>query len=67
MAQTLTSFRRPLASNREPYETCRLYALPYVGNSQLFYRKDLFDKHSLKEPATWDDVLAARTIEEKET
>jgi len=58
-----------LALCREPYETGRLYALPYVGNSQLFfYRKDLFDKHSLKEPATWDDVLtAARTIQEKET
>src|SRR5213075_2812199 len=43
--------------------------LPYVGNSQLFfYRKDLFQKHSLKEPATWDDVLAAaKTISEQET
>ncbi|HYK21647.1 MAG TPA: extracellular solute-binding protein, partial [Pyrinomonadaceae bacterium] len=45
------------------------YALPYVGNSQLFfYRKDLFEKYSLKEPATWNDVLAAaKTIQEKET
>ncbi|HEU5130681.1 MAG TPA: extracellular solute-binding protein, partial [Pyrinomonadaceae bacterium] len=43
--------------------------LPYVGNSQLFfYRKDLFEKHSLNPPATWDDVLAAaKTIQEKET
>ena len=31
------------------------YALPYVGNSQLFfYRKDL-----VSAPATWSDVLAA--------
>lgn len=57
-----------LALCRHPYQTGALYALPYVGNSQLFfYRKDLFDKHGLKEPATWDDVLnAAKTIQEKE-
>lgn len=53
---------------RHPYETGALYALPYVGNSQLFfYRKDLFKKHNLKEPATWDEVLtAAKTISEGE-
>src|SRR6185369_8776152 len=58
-----------LALCRHPYETGSLYALPYVGNSQLFfYRKDLFEKHGLKEPSTWDDVLtAAKTIQEKET
>ena len=57
-----------IALCRHPYQTGPLYALPYVGNSQLFfYRKDLFEKHSLKEPATWQDVLtAARTIQEKE-
>jgi multiple sugar transport system substrate-binding protein len=45
---------------REPYRTGTYYALPYVGNSQLFfYRQDLFDKHGLAAPATWDDVLAA--------
>jgi len=45
---------------RAPYRTCVFYALPYVGNSQLFfYRKDLFDKHGLAAPATWNDVLAA--------
>jgi multiple sugar transport system substrate-binding protein len=54
---------------RNPYQTGTLYALPYVGNSQLyFYRKDLFQKHNLKEPATWDDVLvAAKLISEQET
>lgn len=54
---------------RHPYQTGTLLALPYVGNSQLFfYRKDLFQKHNLKEPATWDDVLAAaKTISEQET
>jgi len=54
---------------RNPFQTGALYALPYVGNSQLFfYRKDLFQKHGLKEPVTWDEVLAAaRTISEQET
>jgi multiple sugar transport system substrate-binding protein len=58
-----------IALGREPYQTGALYALPYVGNSQLFfYRKDLFQKHNLKEPVTWDDVLtAAKTISENET
>src|ERR1043165_9370776 len=58
-----------MALCREPYETGTLLAFPYVGNSQLFfYRKDLFQKHDLKEPATWDDVLAAaKAISEQET
>ena len=54
---------------RHPYQTGALFALPYVGNSQLFfYRKDLFAKHGLEEPATWTDVFAAaKTIQENET
>ena len=58
-----------LALCRNPYETGTLYALPYVGNSQLFfYRKDIFAKHDLKEPATWPDVLsAAKTIQSSES
>jgi multiple sugar transport system substrate-binding protein len=54
---------------RHPYQTGALYALPYVGNSQLFfYRKDLFEKYSFKEPATWKDVLtAAMTFTGRET
>ena len=58
-----------IALCRHPYQSGALYALPYVGNSQLFfYRKDLFEKHGLKEPTTWDDALtAAKTIQEKET
>lgn len=57
-----------LALCKHPYQTGALYALPYVGNSQLFfYRKDILQKHSLKEPATWDEVLAAaKTIQERE-
>jgi len=54
---------------RHPYQTGPLYALPYVGNSQLFfYRKDLFEKYSLKEPSTWLDVgVAVNTIHLNET
>ncbi|HYW74618.1 MAG TPA: ABC transporter substrate-binding protein, partial [Pyrinomonadaceae bacterium] len=58
-----------LALCRNPYQTGSLYALPYVGNSQLFfYRKDLFQKYNLTPPATWEEVLnAARTIGEQES
>ena len=42
----------------------KFYALPYVGNSQLFfYRKDLFDKYKLGLPDRWEKVRdAAKTI-----
>lgn len=58
-----------LALCRHPYPGGSLYALPYVGNSQLFfYRKDLFDKYGLAAPATWTEVLrAARTISRGES
>ena len=58
-----------LALCRDPYRTGPLFALPYVGNSQLFfYRKDLFEKYLMKSPTTWNDVLAAaKTIQEKES
>ena len=60
--------RSSIAVCKHPYESGDLYALPYVGNSQLFFsRKDLLEKHNLKEPATWEDVLiAAKTIDERE-
>jgi multiple sugar transport system substrate-binding protein len=53
---------------RNPYRTGKYFALPYVGNSQLFfYRKDLFEKYKLAAPATWHEVLAdAKTIGERE-
>lgn len=39
------------------------YALPYVGNSQLFfYRKDLFDKYKLGTPARWEQVRDAAKV-----
>src|SRR6478672_1244621 len=58
-----------IALCRHPYQTGALYALPYVGNSQLFFfRKDLFEKYRLIEPLKWDDVLAAaKTIQENES
>jgi multiple sugar transport system substrate-binding protein len=57
-----------MALCKQPYGIGELCAIPYVGNSQLFfYRKDLFEKHNLRAPATWDDVLtAAKTIDEGE-
>ena len=52
-----------LALCHHPYQTGALYALPYVGNSQLFfYRKDVFQKHDLKQPETWEEVLAAAKL-----
>ena len=38
----------------------KLYALPFgTETSFLMYRKDLFEKHGLKVPQTYDDVRAA--------
>lgn len=53
---------------RVPYKTGSLYALPLVGNVQMFfYRKDLFSKYNLEQPKNWDDVLkGAKVITEKE-
>ena len=58
-----------LAICHHPFKTGSLYALPYVGNSQLFFIVKIFlRKYSLEAPVTWDDVLAAaKTIHEKET
>ncbi len=57
-----------LAICREPFRSGRLYALPYVGNAQLFfYRRDLFEKYGLAPPTTWPNVLeAARRIAGRE-
>jgi multiple sugar transport system substrate-binding protein len=46
---------------RQPYsDSGILYALPHVGNVELFaYRKDLMEKYGFGEPAKWDQVLAA--------
>jgi multiple sugar transport system substrate-binding protein len=46
----------------------RQYGLPTRAHVQLlFYRKDLFAKHAIKVPATWDEVIAAsKTLQDKE-
>jgi multiple sugar transport system substrate-binding protein len=46
---------------RQPYsDTGTLYALPHVGNVELFaYRRDLMEKYGLGEPSRWNQVLAA--------
>jgi len=43
-------------------------AIAFMQNAQnLFYRKDLFDKHGLKVPTTYAEMLAvAKTLKEKE-
>jgi multiple sugar transport system substrate-binding protein len=53
-----------LAVCRHPDRSDNFYALPYVGNSQLFfYRQDLFEKYQLGAPDRWEKVLdAARKI-----
>jgi multiple sugar transport system substrate-binding protein len=55
--------------SRHPYGTGAHYAVPFVGNVEMFaYRKDLFEKHGLAKPASWTAVLdAAKTISSKET
>lgn len=46
---------------RYPYSNSgTLYALPLVGNVELFaYRHDLFEKYGLESPDSWDNVLTA--------
>ena len=43
-------------------------AIAFMQNAQnLFYRKDLFDKHGIKVPTSYPEMLAAaRTLKEKE-
>lgn len=49
---------------RWPYPDGSLYALPIVGNVQLFaYRRDLFEAHGLNHPpATWTEVVEAAKL-----
>lgn len=46
----------------------KLYGMPwYAGVRSLVYRKDLFEKHDLKAPTTWDELEeVATTLGEKE-
>jgi len=49
---------------RYPDAKGALYALPMVGNVEMFaYRRDLLTKYKLQPPRSWDDVLkVAQTI-----
>jgi len=51
-----------------PGPTAALYAVPFGSETSIFaYRKDIFDKHGLKPPKTYDEMLKiARTIRQKE-
>lgn len=51
-----------------PGPGAKLYGIPFgAETSVLAYRKDVFEKHGLKPPTTYDDMMtAARTIKEKE-
>jgi multiple sugar transport system substrate-binding protein len=41
----------------------RRYGLPFDGDSHvLFYNKEIFDRHGLSAPTTWDDYLNAANI-----
>ncbi len=46
----------------------QVYGLPIRGSVQvLYYRKDLFEKHGLRVPSTWDEVAATgRVLQERE-
>ena len=50
-----------VAASHYPFGGGTLYALPMVGNVELFaYRADLFDAHGLAHPpASWDAVVEA--------
>ncbi|MBM4331964.1 MAG: extracellular solute-binding protein [Deltaproteobacteria bacterium] len=51
-----------------PGPTAALYGVPFGSETSIFaYRKDIFDKHGLKVPKTYDEMLKlAATIREKE-
>lgn len=55
--------------SRFPVGTGPYYAVPFVGNVELFaYRKDLLEKHGFGRPSSWTDVVAAaKAISENES
>lgn len=41
----------------------QIMAIAFMANAQvLYYRKDLFEKHGIAVPKTWDDVITASEI-----
>ncbi len=57
-----------VAVSRYPYPDGTLFALPFVGNVELFaWRRDLFEKYGLEPPTTWTLARrAAAVIDERE-
>ena len=55
--------------SRFPVGTGPYYAVPFVGNVELFaYRKDLLEKHGFGKPSSWTDVVAAaKAVSENES
>jgi ABC-type glycerol-3-phosphate transport system substrate-binding protein len=36
----------------------KIYGFPYIGGGDIYaYRKDLFEKHGLSEPESWEDIV----------
>jgi multiple sugar transport system substrate-binding protein len=60
--------RWPAAHLRQGQVGGRLLGLPSRGHVQLlFYRRDLFEKHNLTPPATWEALVdTARAVQERE-
>ena len=62
----VTDAVKPLQSDMFPYKSAeamdengRIFAFPTdIGPVALYYNKELFDKYSLKPPATWDEFVA---------
>lgn len=67
-AKSIPLDRWPEAHLRQGRVNNRLLGLPSRGHVQLlFYRKDLFAKHNLTPPATWEALVeTGRAIQEKE-
>jgi multiple sugar transport system substrate-binding protein len=55
--------------SRFPVGTGPHYAVPFVGNVELFaYRKDLLEKYGFDKPTSWTDVVAAaKAVSENES
>jgi multiple sugar transport system substrate-binding protein len=67
-AKAIPLDRWPEAHLRQGRVNNRLLGVPSRGHVQLlFYRKDLFEKHNLTPPATWEALVeTGRAIQEKE-
>jgi len=58
---------KSVALGKEPYGTGSLYAVPFIGNVQMFFfRDDLLKKYNVEAPKTWDDVAKIAELVAKE-